>query len=139
VKTKTFSIQSILRTYHYVCRVDADTGKLIDIQAGCRRWLSFTQANAHYSGEYIKRNGPAWRDDEMAHLKGHAGDDSTRRYYWREEARIILRRLKTLVSDYTDRLERKRRVEEAKAKATAKLAKKPVKKIAKKATKKKTR
>lgn len=138
-KTKTFSIQSILRHYSYVCRVDADTGKLINIQAGCRNWTSFAKANRHYDGTHKRALGVTWQDDTRAHLNGHAADDSTIYYYRREEARTILRRLQVLVSDYTHRLERKRLNEEAKASTAAKLAKKPVKKIAKKAAKKKTR
>lgn len=137
-KTKVFSTQANLRHYVYAVRVDALTGAVIEITAGCRIWKSFVQAHKHYNGKRVDI-GSCWWDDARANLNGHAGDDSTKYYYWREEARTILQRLQMLVSDYTHRLERKRRDEEAKASTAAKLAKKPVKKIAKKAAKKKTR
>ena len=125
-KTKVFSTQANLRHYVYAVRVDALTGAVIEITAGCRIWKSFVQAHKHYSGKRVDI-ASRWRDDARAHLNGHAGDQSTENFYRRQEARTILDRLAEKVRDYQASLKRKAKLAEQ--------AKVPVKKVAKKKTK----
>lgn len=39
------------RKYEYIVRYSGATGRLLCITAGCRRWVSFAVAKAHYRGE----------------------------------------------------------------------------------------
>lgn len=130
-KSKSFSIRAHLRNFTYTAKVDALTGELVEITAGCRRWGSFAQARQHYNGKRDIYYGSSWRDDDRSHLNGAGADASTRYFYDRQEARMIIDRLNGMVNDYRDRLARKAtRIEQAK---------KPVKKVAKKVAKKKTK
>lgn len=131
-KTKSFSIQAILRDYIYTVKVDTVTGKIVTITAGCRCWTSLEQAIAHYNGVYVPHNGQSWRDDTSAHLGGPARADSTKYFFWRKEARIILGRLATRVYAYQNYLARRA----TRAEQASILAKKPVKKVTKKIAKK---
>lgn len=126
-KTKSFSIRAHLRDYTYTAEVDALTGDIVEITAGCRHWASFAKAFKHYNGEYDRYYGNSWRDDTQAHLNGAGTDKSTRNYYYRQEARTIIGRLEVMVRDYRDCLVRKAK--------RARQVKKPVKKVAKKKTK----
>ena len=142
-KSKSFSIRAHLRDYTYTAKVDALTGELVEITAGCRRWGSFAQARQHYNGKRSPYYGDSWRDDHQSHLNGSGTDGSTRNFYYRREARTIIDRLDVMVSDYCNRLVRKAKlIEQAKKpvkKVAKKVAKKPVKKVAKKVAKKKTK
>jgi len=126
-KSKSFSIRAHLREYTYTAKVNALTGELVEITAGCRHWTSFAQARKHYNGKRDIYYGNSWRDDDRSHLNGPGLADSTRNYYYRQEARTIIDRLDTMVTNYCDRLRRKAKLIEQ--------AKKPVKKVAKKKTK----
>ena len=120
-KSESFSIRALLREYTYTAKVNALTGELVEITAGCRHWTSFAQAREHYRNKY-----PACRwDDDRSHLNGAGADLSTRNFYYRQEARTIIDRLGVMVNDYRVRLRRKANEQ----------AKKPVKKVAKKKTK----
>ena len=130
-KSKSFSIRTHLRNYTYTAKVDALTGVLVGITAGCRHWTSFAQARKHYNGRHNPYYGHNWRDDERCHLNGFGTDVSTKNFYYRLEARNIIDRLDVMVSDYCNRLVRKAKLIEQ--------AKKPVKKVAKKVAKKKTK
>lgn len=130
-KSKSFSIRALLREYIYTAKVNALTGELVEITAGCRHWTSFAQARMHYDGRHSPYYDNSWRDDRQCHLLGTGADASTRNFYYRQEARTIIDRLAVMVSDYRARLRRKaKRIEQAK---------KPVKKVAKKVAKKKTK
>ena len=134
-KSKSFSIRAHLRDYTYTAKVDALTGELVEITAGCRRWGSFAQARQHYNGKRSPYYGDSWRDDHQSHLNGSGTDGSTRNFYYRREARTIIDRLDVMVSDYCNRLVRKAKLIEQAKKPVKKVAKKPVKKVAKKKTK----
>lgn len=138
-KTKSFSIQAHLRDYTYTAKVNALTGELVEITAGCRHWTSFAQARKHYNGKRNIYYGYSWRDDDQSHLNGPGLADSTSNYYYRHEARAIIDHLDTMVTNYHDRLTRKStRAEQAgilAKKVAKKSVKKPVKKVAKKKTK----
>lgn len=130
-KSKSFSIRAHLRNYTYTAKVDALTGVLVGITAGCRIWKSFAQARKHYNGKRDIYYGNSWRDDDRSHLNGAGADLSTRNFYCRQEARMIIDRLDVMVSVYRTSLRRKAKLIEQ--------AKKPVKKVAKKVAKKKTK
>lgn len=130
-KSKSFSTQANLRHYVYAVRVDALTGAVIEITAGCRIWKSFAQARKHYNGKRDIYYGNSWRDDDRSHLNGAGADLSTRNFYCRQEARMIIDRLDVMVRVYRTSLRRKAKLIEQ--------AKKPVKKVAKKVAKKKTK
>ena len=138
-KSKSFSIRAHLREYTYTAKVNAFTGELVEITAGCRHWTSFAQARKHYNGKHSPYYGHNWRDDERCHLNGTGADDSTRNFYYRQESRTIIDRLDVMVRDYRNRLARKAtRAEQAgilAKKVAKKSVKKPVKKVAKKKTK----
>jgi len=114
-KSKSFSIRAHLREYTYTAKVNALTGELVEITAGCRHWKSFGKARKHYDGQYSIYYGNSWRDDAQAHLNGTGADKSTRNFYYRLESRTIIYRLDAMVSDYCNRLVRKAKlIEQAK-------------------------
>ena len=136
-KTQSFSIRAHLREYIYTAKVNALTGELVEITAGCRHWTSFAQARKHYDGKPGNPSyGSNWRDDNNAHLNGTARDRSTELFFYRLEARIIIDRLDVMVRDYCNRHVRKAKLIEQAKKPVKKVAKKPVKKVAKKPVKK---
>ena len=114
IKTKSFSIRAILRgQYTYTATVDALTGKLVHIRAGCRTWGSFDAARKHYDG--VSRPGE-WPDNANADYK--RGGRPAELYFHRWEAREILWRLDASVSEYAYKIAKKKKAA-AKAKRPA--------------------
>ena len=100
IRTKKFSIACILRQHVYVATVNATTGALIDIRAGCRTWHSFDAAKRHYDGVSLPY---VWQHNNNCIDYGF-DRISIERYYWRHEARRILRSLSSSVFAYQEKI-----------------------------------
>jgi hypothetical protein len=100
-----------IRRFIYEAHICKLTGRLISIHAGCRRWSSWAQAQAHYgvlNGTKMKYGVAhyAWSDEYVEALLTHPSlskDRQRRALIERAEARSILYKLEVdtkLVQDH---------------------------------------
>lgn len=85
IKTITVERKANIRHYTYTAHLSAKTGKLLKIVAGCRKWKTFEEAEAHYRGSTPA--GEKWSD-------GYTPMSDVVRWACRQEARMLLNRLR---------------------------------------------
>jgi hypothetical protein len=97
-----------IRYFTYEAHVCTTTGRLLIIQAGCRRWQTFDRADAHYGTDTIIPLARHWTDD---HIFGadNIRNDQLRRFAERLEARVLLRRLREDTEAVQARIRRRRK------------------------------